>query len=237
MAPISPINDALNAPSTAPLVLPPQNYAVSTPTLSTTSSAAAGATPLTDAATTQPLNLVYDALANAGLDSALDETLFAPPTVQASGAFANFMDQLFAAIAAQQAATEQAEAVQAKAARGAATAAAAAAQPTEATATVEAAATTPAATAAAAFASNTASAAPNSALESNVQALANQAQAAYTATESTSALLPLQQSFDEFIASAGGTTSTAALPNFLDALATNLHTVPTPLGNLVDSLI
>jgi hypothetical protein len=220
MASINPINDALNAPATAPLVLPPQNYADSTTTLSATPSAAANATPLTDAATTQPLNLVYDALATAGLDSALDEALFAPPTVQASGAFSNFMDQLFAAIAAQQAATAEAEAVQAKGARGAATAAAT---------------TTPAA--AAAFASNAASAAVNSTLESNVQALATQAQAAYTGTESSTALSTLQQSFDDFIASAGGTTSTAALPTFLDALATNLHTVPTPLGNLVDSLI
>jgi hypothetical protein len=180
--------------------------------------------------------LVYDALASAGLDSALDEILFAPPTVQASGAFSNFMDQLFAAIAAQQAETAQKEAVEAKVTRSAATIAAA--QPTAATE----AATTTAAVAAAAFASNTASAVPNSALESNVQALANQAQAAYTATsntaiatESTNALLPLQQSLDEFIASAGGTTSTAALPTFLEALATNLHTVPSPLGNLVDS--
>jgi hypothetical protein len=216
MASISPISDALSAASTAPLVLPPSNNANSTPTLNATASAATTATP--DTTTTQPLNLVYDALATAGLDSALDETLFAPPTVQASGAFANFTDQLFAAIAAQQAETAAAQ---------------------SATAT-EAATTT---AAAAAFASNTASIAPNSALESNVQALATQAQAAYTgtsntaatATESNNALLPLQQSFDDLIASAGGATSAAALPTFLEALANNLHTVPSPLGNLVDS--
>jgi hypothetical protein len=71
-----------------------------------------------------------------------------------------------------------------------------------------------------------------------VQALATQVQAA-TSTGTTDAaagtLGPLQQSFDQFVASAGGAATAATLPTFLQTLANNLHSVQSPLGNLVNA--
>jgi hypothetical protein len=252
MASISPIS-TVSAFSASPLILPPSGNsgsltlpATSTtqPTASTSTDATSGATtastqaqsaaqsststaatatPAT-AATPQPLGLVFGALATAGLEASIDQTILTPPTAQSAGAFSIFMDQLFAAIAAQQTAIAQAKAAQANASGGAQ---ASGAQPTTATA---------------AFASNAAAATPNSALEGSVQALANQVQlnADANATQSNavgtgSALAPLQQSFDQLIATSGGTTSTAGLPTFLQAFANNLHAVPTPLGNLVNA--
>jgi hypothetical protein len=223
MASISPVTGALSAPPAAALSTTTGALATTQATQNTAAQATAIAS-LTNTKT-QPLNLVYDALSTAGLASALDDKI-PPTTVQASGAFSIFMDQLLTALAAQQAETTQTEA---------ATAAATAA-------TTATAAATAATTATAAFTRNEASVAANSALESNVQALANQAEvantgtsAATTAAEATNTLLPLQQSFDQFIASLGGTPTTAGLPTFLGALANNLHAVPSPLGNIVDS--
>jgi hypothetical protein len=234
MASISPITDAISAPPSTSLVLPPSNQASGSlataqteQTPASSAATAAGQTQTTtlsasstgsvDQTTVQSLDLVFDALATAGLDTAIDQTLLTPPTAQASGTFSIFMDQLLTAIAAQQAASAQAQAA----------AAATANSLTAAAATAE-------------FAGNAASATANSALEGNVQELANQSQAANTSTATTAAstntLTPLQQSFDEFVASAGGSSTAASLPTFLQALATNLHTVPSPLGNLVNSL-
>ena len=176
MASISPITDAISAPPNTALVLPPSggyqasgssataqteqtaesgsaNAATFAGQTQTTNPSASNAGSL-DNTSAQPLDLVFDALATAELDTAIDQTLLSPPTAQASGTFSTFMDQLFA-IAAQQAASQQAQAAAATTA-DAQTAAAATAE----------------------FARNASSATANSALEGNVQQLANQAQAA-----------------------------------------------------------
>jgi hypothetical protein len=237
MASVNPISSAVNAPATPPLVLPPRTdtevaTAVAQNAVATAANAtqAAAARAAATATTTQPLDLVFDSLA---LDSAFDETLFTSTAVEGTGAYSVFIGELFAALAAQQTqATQTAE--QANAATTAATATATAAQPTAAT-------TPPAAAATAEFASNAPSLTPNSLLESNVQALANQVQSANSGTSaSTTAaaatLSPLQQSFEQFIESAGAAANANSLPTFLQTLANNLHSVPSPLGNLVDSV-
>jgi hypothetical protein len=212
MASIAPITAVLTGPAA-----PTNTVAAAQPpeTAPTPATNAAEAAQAAAQASAQPPDLIFDALA---LDSAFDETLFTSTAVEGTGAYSAFMGELFAALAAQQTAQEQA-AAQANPAPTAAN-----------TAPAQAAATAQPAAAAAEFASNAPSVTPNSTLESNVQALANQVQAA-----DSGALSPLQQSFEEFIASAGGSATAASLPNFLQTLANNLHTVPSPLGNLVNS--
>jgi hypothetical protein len=227
MASSAPVSDALNSSSNASLVLPSTNAeaALSLPTSSTSAAEANSAT----GALTQQLTPVFDALASAGLNVAIDDTLLAPPTAQAAGAFSIFMDQLFVALA-----TQQTQAAQTAAAQPNTDDAAAASPGT--TATPQPAA---AAEASAAFAGNSPSAGPNSALEGEVQALASELQstnAGTTAAAATSvAPSALQQTFDDLVASVGGNASPATLPAFLQALANNLHTSQSSLGNLFNS--
>jgi hypothetical protein len=230
MASVYPITSAVNAPLTAPLVVPPQSSAQAAVASAQAAAAGQGAQTAQTAAatttTTQPFDLVFDSLA---LDSAFDETILTSTAVQGTGAYSVFMGELFAALAAQ-----QTEAARANAATTPAAAATQATPAADAPATIAAAAT-------AEFASNASSLTPNSALESSVQALAGQVQAANAATDraatpAADTLSPLQQSFEQFVASAGATAGADSLPSFLQALAVNLHTVPSPLGNLVDSV-
>jgi trimeric autotransporter adhesin len=228
MASIAPITDALNAPAAA---VPPNPTAAAQAAQqaaqANTTEAGQIAAQTAAATATQPIDLVFDALA---LDSSYDETLFTSTAVEGTGAYSVFMGELFAALAAQQTAQAQATA-QANPATAPATTTATAAPPSTAT--------QPAA-AAAEFASNAATAAPNSALESDVQALASQVQAASTGTTDTAAagtLAPLQQSFDDLVASTGGAATAASLPTFLQTLANNLHSVQSPLGNIVNAQI
>jgi hypothetical protein len=230
MASIAPITDALNAPAAA---VPPNPTAAAQAAQqaaqANTTEAGQIAAQTAAATATQPIDLVFDALA---LDSSYDETLFTSTAVEGTGAYSVFMGELFAALAAQQTAQAQATA-QANPATAPAT------TTTTATAAPPSTATQPAA-AAAEFASNAATAAPNSALESDVQALASQVQAASTGTTDTAAagtLAPLQQSFDDLVASTGGAATAASLPTFLQTLANNLHTVQSPLGNIVNAQI
>jgi hypothetical protein len=242
MAAVSPISDVLSAPYLSPLVLPPSGNTTAlelTPTTngqgvdSTQASTSAATTNATDGATgsssvsNQPLNVVLDALTTAGLDSAINQEILGPSVGQPTGTLSTFIEELFTAITAQTVANQQSI----KTADG-----------TQATVASQ----TPAAAAvASAFAATAAAVAPNSALETQVQSLAQtvNAQAANpaTATDADAAtvatLAPLQESFDQLTAAAGGTASTANLGGFLDALAQNLHVVPSPLGNIVDSLI
>jgi hypothetical protein len=178
--------------------------------------------PQAAATTTEPMDLLFDALA---LDSAYDETLFTSTAVEGTGAYSVFMGELFAALSAQQTGQAQAAAQANAATAPATTTTTTPAQPTT---------TTQPAAAAAEFASNAISATPNSALESDVQALA-QAASTGTTDAAASTLGPLQQSFDQFVASAGGAATAASLPTFLQTLANNLHSVQSPLGNLVNA--
>ena len=230
MTSVYPITSAVNAPVGAPLVVPPQTAAAQALATTEAAQVAQAAAASETVTTTKPFDLVFDSLAE---DSAFDETILTSTAVQGTGAYSVFVGELFAALAAQQnQATQTAEH-----ANAATNAAAIAAQATPTTAS-------PAASAAAAtaeFASNAASLTPNSVLESNVQALAHQVTAANSATSASTAaaadtLTPLQQSFEQFIQSAGVTANANSLPTFLQNLANNLHTVPSPLGNLVDSV-
>jgi len=212
-------------------VVPPQTAAE---TLATTAAAQAAqaAVAAETITTTQPFDLVFDSLAE---DSAFDETVLTSTAVQGTGAYSAFIGELFSALAAQQnQATQAAE--QANPASNGAAVAAVQSTPTTAQPAAAAAAAT------AEFASNAASLTPNSVLESNVQSLADQVTAANSGTSAATAaaadtLSPLLQSFEQFIQSAVATPSATSLPTFLQALANNLHTVPSPLGNLVDSTI
>jgi hypothetical protein len=256
MAAVSPISDVLSTPYTSPLVLSPSGNQSSlelpataaSQSVDTTqaasaiaSSAAASTTAasgaaVATAATTQPL-VVLEALANAGLDTAINQEILAPSAGLPAGTFSTFIGELFTAITAQTQAAEQTsktEAAQNAAAQSAAAQSAQTTQQTQAAAAV-----------ANAFAATALAAAPNSALEAQVQSLAQTVNAQAANSDSVTAasaspattLAPLQESFDQLVAGANGTSSTANLGGFLDSLAQNLHAAPTPLGNIVDSLI
>jgi hypothetical protein len=240
MSAVSPISDVLNAPYSTPLVLPPSGDSsalelTATTTATTPAVDAAAAAPLAasdssplNGVTAQPLGVVLDALASAGVDSAINQELLTAPIGQQTGTLSTFIEELFTALAAQSTTADQN--VQSAATPATAYAINAQAQ---------------AASVASAFAATAQSATPNSALENDVQNLAQAVNAQSVNPALTTdadagivgTLAPLQQSFDQLAATGTGGSGTATLGGFLDALAENLHGVQSPLGNVVDSLI